>query len=79
MSAASDGDDLVLRVRDTGVGVRSGATHGGDAPTGFGLRQVTERIETAYAGAARFTLAAATDDRGGSVATLRLPRTGMGP
>ena len=69
VSAARDGDTLVLRVRDTGVGL---STSSGDG-TRFGLVQVRERLSTLYGANASLTLQAAADDEGGTLATVRLP------
>ena len=69
VSAARDGSDLVLRVRDTGVGLGGGAGDG----TRFGLVQVRERLATLYGSRASLVLADAADAEGGTIATLRLP------
>ena len=69
VSAARDGADLVLRVRDTGVGL---APEAGDG-TRFGLVQVRERLATLYGVRASLRLDPATDAEGGTLATLRLP------
>jgi len=69
VSAERDGDALVLRVRDTGVGVRDAAGDG----TRFGLRQVRDRLATLHGGAALLELAAANDADGGTLATIRIP------
>ena len=71
VSAARDGDALVLRVRDTGTGLSEpGAASDG---TRFGLVQVRERLTTLYGARASLTLEAATDAEGGTLATIRLP------
>lgn len=67
IAAARDGDRLRLSVRDTGVGPGAVATAG----TGFGLRQVRERLATLYGSRAAFELRAAAD--GGTLALLTLP------
>ncbi len=71
VSAALDGDRLVLRVRDTGVGLphpKPGAD--GD---GFGLDQVRRRLSTMYGGHATLRLVPADDAAGGTLAEIRLP------
>ncbi|CAM5779889.1 sensor histidine kinase [Rhizobacter fulvus] len=72
VSAARDGGVLVLRVRDTGVGLGEASTDG----TRFGLVQVRERLAALYGARASLTLAAADDAEGGALATLRLPIDG---
>jgi LytS/YehU family sensor histidine kinase len=69
VSAAQDGADLVLRVRDTGAGL-SGSVGDG---TRFGLVQVRERLATLYGARASLTLENAIDADGGTLATIRLP------
>jgi LytS/YehU family sensor histidine kinase len=71
VSAAREGADLLLRVRDTGAGL-SGATSDG---TRFGLVQVRERLATLYGERATLTLQNAGDADGGTLATIRLPLT----
>ena len=71
VSAAREGAQLVLRVRDTGIGLSRTATAG----TKFGLAQVRERLAALYGERASLTLADADDGDGGTLATLRLPRT----
>jgi len=70
VSAARDGDSLVIRIRDTGVG--TGVTLAPDAG-GFGLDHVRERLATLYGSAASFELVAVVDAEGGMLATVRLP------
>jgi len=53
--AARDADDLVLQVRDTGVGLNDAASDG----TRFGLTQVRERLATLYGTRASLSLARA--------------------
>ncbi len=71
VSAARDGTRLVLRVRDTGIGLRE--------PTftpprdGFGLEQVRERLRVLYGAEAQLALSAADDGEGGTLATLTMP------
>ena len=69
VSAARDRDQLVLRVRDTGVGLQ---TSHGDG-TRFGIQQVRERLATLYGDRATLELAAASDAEGGTMATVRVP------
>ena len=69
VSAARDHDQLVLRVRDTGVGLRVPAGDG----TRFGVQQVRERLTTLYGDRASLDLAAADDAEGGTMATVRVP------
>jgi hypothetical protein len=83
IGAARDGDELVLRVRDTGVGLGDGMDRGPRSPGasggGFGLQQVRERLATLYGAQASLRLEAATDADGGTLATIRLPLTGFLP
>ena len=69
MSAARDGAQLVLTVRDTGAGLSDTQRDG----TRFGLLQVRERLATLYGTAASLELRAAQGAEGGTVATVRLP------
>ena len=69
VSAARDGADLVLTVRDTGVGISKVANDG----THFGVSQVHERLATLYGEVASFTLVSADGDEGGVLATVRIP------
>lgn len=72
LQARVDGAQLVLSVRDTGVGLRDNpATQG----TGFGTTQVRERLRALFGERASLTLAAATDAEGGTLATILLPLT----
>jgi sensor histidine kinase YesM len=76
VEARREGDQLVLSVRDTGVGLAAAAPARSDdrpAERGFGLRQVRERLEALYGGRASLSLMPAGDDAGGTLATLRLP------
>ncbi|MCM5678165.1 histidine kinase [Schlegelella sp. S2-27] len=71
VSARRRGDELVLTVRDTGVGAPSaGASQQG---AGFGLDQVRKRIATVYGAQASLSMAPATDGRGGMHAVVTLP------
>jgi hypothetical protein len=67
LCAAREDGMLVLRVRDTGVGLAGTA----EDPTRFGLRQVRDRLATLYGTRASLTLEAAPG--GGALATVRLP------
>ena len=69
VSARSVGPELVLRVRDTGVGLSGVANDG----THFGVNQVRERLATLYGDAASLTLATPDDGDGGVLATVRIP------
>ena len=69
VSAAREGADLVLRVRDTGAGVSASSGDG----TRFGLVQVRERLATLYGARASLTLKDAADAEGGALAIIRLP------
>lgn len=70
VSASRVADELVLVVRDTGVGI---AASGGAGSGHYGLAHVRERLAAAYAERARFDLGPATDAQGGTRAELRLP------
>jgi sensor histidine kinase YesM len=74
ITARRVGQQLVLDVRDTGAGPGAAAT-GTDTSGGFGLVQVRERLATVYGSRASLTLQAAGDAEGGTLATLRLPRS----
>ncbi len=70
VSAYANGATLVLSVRDTGVGLPAG---GAARPGGFGLAQVRERLGTLFGEAASVQIESATDGRGGTLVSLRLP------
>jgi hypothetical protein len=72
VAARRDGDRLLLTVRDTGVGLDGGPPSSGG---GFGTAHVRERLAALHGGDATFTLAAAPDDHGGTLATVSLPLT----
>ena len=69
VKAMRDDNSLVLRVRDTGVGLREAPDHG----TNFGLAHVRERLETLYGSKGSLTLEPAAEAGGGTLATIRLP------
>ncbi len=75
VSAKREGEQLVLQVHDTGVGL-SQAHSGG---TQFGLVQVRERLATLYGARASFELVNAAGAEGGTLATLRLPWPSLSP
>jgi len=68
--AAREGTRLVLRMRDTGVGL---AARNDPAGSAFGLAQVRERLATLYGERASLDLGAADGAEGGTLATIRLP------
>ena len=74
VSAHEEGEMLVLRVRDTGIGLAEAAA-AGTAGTRFGLAQVRERLATLHGARASVVVEPAPDADGGTVATIRLPRT----
>ena len=85
LSAAREGTELVLRVRDTGTGM-SGSRRdhpvGGEtepahdaAASRFGLVQVRERLGALYGARATLQLSPAGDGEGGTLATIRMPLT----
>ncbi len=74
VTAERDGATLVVRVRDTGAGA-SGALTPREADGGFGLGHVRARLATLYGADASFELAPVDDERGGMLATVRLPCT----
>ena len=68
--AEQQGAQLLLTVRDTGVG--PGPTTGA-AGSHYGTRHVAERLATLYGADGRFRLLPAEGDEGGALAELRLP------
>jgi hypothetical protein len=69
VSASREGGQLVLCVRNTGAGMQAAPADG----TRFGLQQVRERLATLYGGAASVALSPAGDERGGTLACVRIP------
>jgi len=69
VSATRDRDQLVLSVRDTGVGLGESSGDG----TRFGVQQVRERLVTLYGDKATLELGSAGDAEGGTMATVRVP------
>ncbi len=70
VAARREGNLLVLRVRDTGVGLGMAHTLAGSH---FGLEQVRARLATLFGGHASLSLQPADDDEGGTLATVQLP------
>jgi two-component system LytT family sensor kinase len=68
IGARREGSELVLWVRDNGVGLQPADAAGGP---GLGLANTRERLATLYGARARLDLAASPD--GGTTATVRLP------
>jgi LytS/YehU family sensor histidine kinase len=73
VSAAREGNRLLLRVRDTGVGPSTVPHPASGDTAGFGLQQIRDRLATLYGGAAGVALEAADDGAGGALATVHLP------
>ena len=74
VSAARQGDSLVLSVRDSGIGLSESASASASAAaagTHFGLEQVRARLATLYGPAATLSLTPAPG--GGTVARITLP------
>jgi sensor histidine kinase YesM len=69
VTALRIGNQLVLRVRDTGIGRSTREPEG----TQFGLAQVRERLATLYGPQASLELAEPDDAEGGTLAIVRLP------
>jgi LytS/YehU family sensor histidine kinase len=76
VSAARDGADLRLSVRDTGVGLSELPSASADG-TGFGVTQIRERLATLYGPSASLQLSSpeANDPLGprGTLAVVRIP------
>jgi ligand-binding sensor domain-containing protein len=70
VSAAPDGGDLVLRVRDDGPGPKADAA---EKTSGIGLRNTRRRLEALYPGHYELTLR--HGPQGGAEATIRIPLT----
>jgi len=75
VAARREGRQLVLTVRDTGVGLASmpPAIPPALPGTGFGLAQVRERLSTLHGSAATLSLEPDPGGLGGTLVTLRLP------
>jgi sensor histidine kinase YesM len=71
VTAERDGDRLVLRVRDSGVGLGAATAQPG---TRFGLVQVRERLAALYGAAASFVLEPGADGAG-TEARIAIPIT----
>jgi LytS/YehU family sensor histidine kinase len=69
VSAARDGDALLLSVRDTGTGISAQPVNA----VSFGLANVRARLATLYGSQASLSLSAAQDSEGGALAVIRLP------
>jgi signal transduction histidine kinase len=70
VAARCDDQNLVLTVRDSGVGLSHEATTAG---TRFGLGQVRQRLNTLYADRAQVALEPSVHPDGGTVARIVLP------
>jgi signal transduction histidine kinase len=71
IAAQREGDTLCLTVRDTGAGLHDAPAP--EACTAFGLQQVRERLHALYGARASFTIEAAADAEGGTLARITLP------
>ena len=69
--ARMEDEQLVVSVRDTGLGLTRPAPMAGDSR--FGLAHVRQRLSTRYGGAAVFSLEPADSNEQGTVATVRIP------
>ena len=95
VTARAEGQHLVLSLRDTGVGLPEEAQASAAAvaaspgapsrvmptatPAGYGTAHVRERLAAAYGPRASFSLQAAPDAEGGTLAELRLPLSALPP
>jgi hypothetical protein len=73
IEAERQGPLLILRVRDTGLGLACAAPTAGSS---FGLEQVRSRLRTVYGAQATLQLQDAPGAQGGALATLQLPLEG---
>ncbi|HSW06391.1 sensor histidine kinase [Aquabacterium sp.] len=75
VQARREGGQLVLTVRDTGVGLAAAANAATppSSDTRYGTAHVRERLNALYGERASFALAAAPGAEGGTLATLTLP------
>lgn len=69
--ASREGDRLVVRVEDDGIGPEASGARGRTQGTGVGLANTRARLDALYGREASLTLA--SGDAGGAVATLSLP------
>lgn len=69
--ARQEHDQLVLSVRDTGMGLAASDAAPGDSR--FGLAHVRQRLGTRYGNAATFSIQMAGAGEPGTVATVRIP------
>lgn len=74
VSAAREGAQLVLEVRDTGAGLSATSGLGStDISSSFGLEQVRSRLQTQYGAAASINISPANDGAGGTLVRISLP------
>ncbi|MDO9096308.1 MAG: histidine kinase [Rubrivivax sp.] len=71
VSARVEGHELLLSVRDTGVGLNQALAN--TEGSRFGLAQVRERLATLHGSRASLTLQSAPDAMGGTLVTIRMP------
>ncbi len=74
VEALREGDALLIRVSDTGVGFAANAREGTvdeSARKGFGIAQLTERLATSYSNAASATVRSAPN--AGTTVEIRIP------
>lgn len=72
LRASIEGEQLLLQVIDTGIGLAAAAGGAGTQGTRFGLTQVRDRLQTRYGSSARLDLAPGPDGRG-CLATVHIP------